>query len=146
MSPWAFRLPATASKRMIFSTFEVFRGIADSHPEEIVANAFVALGNYHLEGIPDTPIKPDIERAREMYTYAASYFRMRIPPWPHVSQCRAERTASTRMSAAPTRIESRIVTRLRPEFSPQLGPSFCWSVRAGARSPQTFRKRKREIR
>ena len=59
---------------MIFSTFEVFRGIADSHPEEIVANAFVALGNYHLEGIPDTPIKPDIERAREMYTYAASYF------------------------------------------------------------------------
>jgi hypothetical protein len=90
MSPWAFRLPATASKRMIFSTFEVFRGIADSRPEEIVANAFVALGNYHLEGIPDTPIKPDIERAREMYTYAASYFRMRIPPWPHVSQCRAE--------------------------------------------------------
>jgi TPR repeat protein len=34
----------------------------------------LALGNYYLEGIPDTPIKPDIVRAREMYTYAASYF------------------------------------------------------------------------
>jgi uncharacterized protein len=62
--------------------FEVFRGIADAHAEEaprtpqawIVANAFVALGNYYFEGIPDTPIKPDVERAREMYAYAASYF------------------------------------------------------------------------
>jgi uncharacterized protein len=58
---------------------EVFRGIADAHAEEapgtpqawIVANAFVALGNYYFEGLPDTPIKPDIERAREMYAYAA---------------------------------------------------------------------------
>ena len=62
--------------------FEYFRGIADAHAEEapgttqarVVANAFLALGNYYLEGIPDTPIKPDIERAREMYAYAASYF------------------------------------------------------------------------
>jgi uncharacterized protein len=69
-------------KKDDFRAFEIFRGIADADPEEvpgtpqarIVANAFVALGNYHLEGIPDTPIKPDIERAREMYTYAASYF------------------------------------------------------------------------
>jgi TPR repeat protein len=34
----------------------------------------VALGNYYLEGIPDASIKPDIQRAREMYAYAASYF------------------------------------------------------------------------
>ena len=62
--------------------FEYFRGIADAHAEEapgtaqarFVANAFVALGNYYLEGIPDTPIKPDVQRAREMYAYAASYF------------------------------------------------------------------------
>jgi uncharacterized protein len=62
--------------------FEYFRGIADAHAEEapgtpqarFVANAFVALGNYYLEGIPDTAVKPDIERAREMYAYAASYF------------------------------------------------------------------------
>jgi TPR repeat protein len=62
--------------------FEYFRGIADAHAEEtpgtpqapFVANAFVALGNYYLEGIPDTAVKPDVERAREMYAYAASYF------------------------------------------------------------------------
>jgi TPR repeat protein len=62
--------------------FEVFRGIADAHAEEVpgtpqarfVANASVALGNYYLEGIPDTEVKPDIERARNVYTYAASYF------------------------------------------------------------------------
>src|SRR6516165_5045233 len=43
--------------------FEYFRGIADAHAEEapgttqarVVANAFLALGNYYLEGIPDTP-------------------------------------------------------------------------------------------
>jgi uncharacterized protein len=62
--------------------FEYFRGIADAHAEEapgtaqarFVANAFVALGNYYLEGIPDASIKPDSRRARELYAYAASYF------------------------------------------------------------------------
>jgi TPR repeat protein len=62
--------------------FEYFRGVADAHADEprgtpqarFVANAFVALGNYYLEGIRDTAIKPDADRAREMYSYAASYF------------------------------------------------------------------------
>jgi hypothetical protein len=62
--------------------FEYFRGIADAHADEprgtsqarFVANAFVALGNYYLEGIRDTAIKQDPDRAREMYSYAASYF------------------------------------------------------------------------
>jgi exopolysaccharide production negative regulator len=62
--------------------FEYFRGIADAHAEEapgtpqarFVANAFVALGNYYLEGIPGTAVKPDPDRAREMFGYAASYF------------------------------------------------------------------------
>jgi TPR repeat protein len=62
--------------------FEYFRGIADAHAEEapgtpqarFVANAFVALGNYYLEGIPDTAIKPDPDRALQMFSYAASYF------------------------------------------------------------------------
>jgi TPR repeat protein len=62
--------------------FEYFRGIADAHAEEapgtpqarFVANAFVALGNYYLEGIPGTAIKTDADRAREMFSYAASYF------------------------------------------------------------------------
>ncbi len=62
--------------------FDYFSKIANQHAEDnpaspeaqIVANAFVALGRYYLEGIPDTRIKPDPERAREMFSYAASYF------------------------------------------------------------------------
>lgn len=63
--------------------FEYFRRIADGHAEDnpdtpqarFVANAFVALGHYYLEGIPKTEVKPDASRAREMFAYAASYFR-----------------------------------------------------------------------
>ncbi|HEY1311799.1 MAG TPA: tetratricopeptide repeat protein [Pseudolabrys sp.] len=63
--------------------FEYFRSIADRHAEDnpdvpqarFVANAFVALGHYYLEGIPKTAIKRDPDRAREMFGYAASYFR-----------------------------------------------------------------------
>jgi len=63
--------------------FDYFRRIADAHADDnpdmprarFVANAFVALGNYYLNGIPNSDIKPDPERAREMFAYAASYFR-----------------------------------------------------------------------
>ena len=63
--------------------FEYFRRIADSHADDnpdtpqarFVANAFVALGHYYLDGIPKTDIKRDPQRAREMFAYAASYFR-----------------------------------------------------------------------
>jgi TPR repeat protein len=63
--------------------FEYFRSIADDHADDnpdtpqarFVANAFVALGNYYLSGIPKTEVKPDPDRAREMFSYAASYFR-----------------------------------------------------------------------
>jgi TPR repeat protein len=62
--------------------FEYFSRIANAHAEDspsapqaaIVANAFVALGRYYLSGIPDTKIKVDADRAREMFSYAASYF------------------------------------------------------------------------
>ena len=62
--------------------FEYFSGIANAHAEDspsapqaaIVANAFVALGRYYLSGIPNSKIKPDPDRAREMFSYAASYF------------------------------------------------------------------------
>ena len=36
--------------------------------------AFVALGRYYLNGIPNSKIKADSDRAREMFSYAASYF------------------------------------------------------------------------
>ncbi len=66
-----------------YKAFEYFSHIADSHADDnpntpqarFVANAFVALGQYYLDGIPKTPIKRDAERAREMFNYAASYFR-----------------------------------------------------------------------
>jgi hypothetical protein len=62
--------------------FQYFSRIADSHAEDspevpqarFVANAFVQLGHYYLEGIPNSKVKADPERAREMYSYAASYF------------------------------------------------------------------------
>jgi TPR repeat protein len=62
--------------------FKYFSGIANTHAEEppgspeahIVANAFVALGRYYLTGIPNSDVKPDSNRARQMFAYAASYF------------------------------------------------------------------------
>jgi TPR repeat protein len=62
--------------------FEYFRRIVDaygdesaSHPQgRFIANAFVALGHYYRDGIPNSPVKPDINRARDMFAYAASYF------------------------------------------------------------------------
>jgi hypothetical protein len=62
--------------------FEYFSRVANAHAEDspsapqaqIVASAFVALGRYYLNGIPNSDIKPDQERAREMFSYAASYF------------------------------------------------------------------------
>ena len=62
--------------------FEYFSRIANAHAEDspsapqaaIVANAFVALGRYYLNGIPNSKIQADMERAREMFSYAASYF------------------------------------------------------------------------
>jgi TPR repeat protein len=61
--------------------FEYFREIADAHADDMpgtaqsrfVANAFVALGQYYLKGIPGA-LKPNAVRAREMFEYAASYF------------------------------------------------------------------------
>ncbi|TAK50078.1 MAG: sel1 repeat family protein [Xanthobacteraceae bacterium] len=62
--------------------FDYFSKICNAHAEDnpaapqapVIANAFVALGQYYLDGIPDTHVKADAERAREMFAYAASYF------------------------------------------------------------------------
>lgn len=62
--------------------FQYFSRIANTHAEDsphlpqarFVANAFVQLGHYYLDGIPNTEVKADPDRAREMYAYAASYF------------------------------------------------------------------------
>src|ERR1700736_1745997 len=62
--------------------FEYFSRIANSHADDypdapqapFVANAFVALGQYYLDGIPNSNVKSDPERGRQMLSYAASYF------------------------------------------------------------------------
>src|SRR5919199_5169688 len=62
--------------------FRYFSRIADRHADAsphsrhapFIANAFVALGAYYRDGIPDTEIKPDVVRAVSLFTYAASYF------------------------------------------------------------------------
>jgi TPR repeat protein len=62
--------------------FEYFSRIVNEHADDspsapqaqIVANAFVELGRYYLHGIPNSEIKADPARARDMFAYAASYF------------------------------------------------------------------------
>jgi uncharacterized protein len=61
--------------------YEYFRRLTTMHAADssgtpnarFLANAFVTLGLYYLEGIPGT-LKPDANVAREMFHYAASYF------------------------------------------------------------------------
>lgn len=62
--------------------FDYFSQVANAHADDapdtvqarFVANSFVALGNYYLDGVPGTDIRADKGRAREMFSYAASYF------------------------------------------------------------------------
>jgi hypothetical protein len=68
--------------RDAYRAFEYFQKFADTHADDnpvmprarFVANAFVALGQYYLEGIPNTEVAPSPERARRMFAHAASYF------------------------------------------------------------------------
>jgi TPR repeat protein len=62
--------------------FEYFSKIADENADaipgtadgRIVGNAFVALGGYFMDGIKGSYVKPNIDRAFDMFHYAASYF------------------------------------------------------------------------
>jgi TPR repeat protein len=61
--------------------YEYFRRLTSTHADDsagtpnarFLANAFVTLGLYHLDGIPGT-LKAEPNVAREMFRYAASYF------------------------------------------------------------------------
>lgn len=61
--------------------YEYFRRLTTMHGDDststpnarYLANAFVTLGLYHLDGIPGT-LKADPNIAREMFRYAASYY------------------------------------------------------------------------
>jgi hypothetical protein len=62
--------------------FEYFRDLAKAHAYDppgtsqarFVASAFVTLGHFYIEGIPDSAVKADPKVAHEMFRYAASYF------------------------------------------------------------------------
>jgi uncharacterized protein len=63
-------------------SFEYYKRLTSSHADDppgtvqarFVASAFVGLAHFYLDGIPDTAVKADPNRARELYQYAASYF------------------------------------------------------------------------
>ncbi len=62
--------------------FEYFRKFADSHADDspaiprsrFVASAFVAIGNYYREGIPNSPVMQSPDLARRMFHHAATFF------------------------------------------------------------------------
>ena len=62
--------------------FEYFSQIIAAHGDDapsspqapFVANAFVSVGSYYMNGISNSTLRPDAGRAREIFTYAASYF------------------------------------------------------------------------
>jgi TPR repeat protein len=65
-----------------FQAYQYFDQLIQSYNEDepdrrdisAVSNAFVAVGVYCLNGIPNTEVKPDPERALEMFQYAATNF------------------------------------------------------------------------
>jgi len=62
--------------------FENFSQVCDRHADEapesptapFVSSAFIALGSYYLNGIPNSSVKANPSKAREMFAYSASYF------------------------------------------------------------------------
>lgn len=62
--------------------FEYFRNLTKAHAYDrpdgaqsrFVASAFVALGHFYLEGIPDSAVKADPAVAIDLFRHAASYF------------------------------------------------------------------------
>ncbi len=62
--------------------FNYFQKLADSYADDnpagprarLVSNAFVSLGHYYLDGIPNSSVTPSPELARRMFGHAASYF------------------------------------------------------------------------
>ena len=65
-----------------YQAYQYFDQLIQSYNEDepdrrdisAVSNAFVAVGVYCLNGIPNSEIKPDPERALEMFQYAATNF------------------------------------------------------------------------
>jgi len=65
-----------------YKAFQMFSEIADQHADDnpytpsarVVADAFVNLANYYKTGIAKAGMKPDVGRAVDLFTHAATYF------------------------------------------------------------------------
>jgi len=65
-----------------YKAFGLFSRIADARGDEsrdsihagVVSNAFVALGAYWLDGIPQSPVKANPAHAAKAFNYAATYY------------------------------------------------------------------------
>jgi len=65
-----------------YKAFQMFSEIADQHADDnpytpsarVVADAFVNLATYYKTGIANAGIKPDVRRAVNLFTHAATYF------------------------------------------------------------------------
>ncbi|MBA5776669.1 sel1 repeat family protein [Stappia sp. F7233] len=87
--------------------FEYFRQIATQYGDDsptsprapFVANAFVALGGYYLTGIQDSAIEPNTAKAKEIFTYAASYFGDADAQYQLGRLYLEDKTQNTRMAA-----------------------------------------------
>lgn len=63
--------------------YEYFSQIVDHYADDepdprersMAASAFVAVGVYLREGVPSAKIQPDLDRAFDLFRYAATYFR-----------------------------------------------------------------------
>ncbi len=63
--------------------YEYFSQIVDHYADDepdprersMAASAFVAVGVYLRDGVPSAKIKPDLDRAFDLFRYAATYFR-----------------------------------------------------------------------
>jgi len=66
-------------KRDDYKAFEMLSDLADAHADDspgepssrLVSRAFVQLGKYYQTGIPNTEVKADPDRARQIYSHAA---------------------------------------------------------------------------
>ncbi len=70
-----FRMTTCAPSNISAVLSKATATIAGNAPEpRFVADAYVALGHYYRDGIPNSPVKPDPNRAHDMFSYAAAVF------------------------------------------------------------------------
>ena len=100
---------ATACRKTDLRAFEYFSEIANTHADEspgtpqarFVANAFVALGHYYLDGIPNSTVKPNPDAgARDVRLRGVLFRRPRCAVRSRPALSRRQRRDAIRTQAA----------------------------------------------